>query len=164
MTTTTSTNPAVQAIIEGTAPHQARLAAASGMLPLTQSDLLEVLLALRQSTDAEIAAAASATLAEQDSHDLLTAARSDETPATVLDYLATLSNAACQIHEALILNNKVSDQAIARLAAATSDVSLLDLIATNQQRLVRFPQIIDEILSNSDRSREAERRAAETRL
>ena len=77
MTTTTSTNPAVQAIIEGTAPHQARLAAASGMLPLTQSDLLEVLVALRQSTDAEIAAAASATLAEQDSQDLLTAARSD---------------------------------------------------------------------------------------
>ncbi|HYR45026.1 MAG TPA: hypothetical protein VER98_18490, partial [Terriglobia bacterium] len=163
MTTTTSTNPAVQAIIEGTAPHQARLAAASGLLPLTQSDLLEVLVALRQSADAEIAAAASATLDEQDSQDLLAAARSDGTPVPVLDYLATLSSAARKIHEALILNDKTSDQTIAGLAASTSDVSLLDLIATNQQRLVRFPQIIDAILSNPDRSPEAERRARETR-
>lgn len=163
MTTTTSTNPAVQAIIEGTAPHQARLAAASGLLPLTQSDLLEVLVALRQSADAEIAAAASATLDEQDSQDLLAAARSDGTPVPVLDYLATLSSAAPKTHEALILNNKTSDQTIAGLAASTSDVSLLDLIATNQQRLVRFPKIIDAILSNPDRSPEAERRARETR-
>ena len=163
MTTNTSTNPAVQAIIEGAAPHQARLAAASGLLPLPQSDLLEVLVVLRQSDDSEIAEAARTTLQDQDSEDLLTAARSEETPVAVLDYLATLLRDARQIHEALILNNKTSDQSIAGLAASTSDGSLLDLIATNQQRLVRFPQIIDAILSNSDRSQEAERRARETR-
>jgi len=49
------------------------------------------------------------------------------------------------------------------LASSTSDSSLLDLIAANQQRLVRFPKIIDAILANSDRSGEAERRARETR-
>ena len=49
------------------------------------------------------------------------------------------------------------------MAAATSDGSLLDLIAINQQRLVRFPKIIDAILANSDRSPEAERRARETK-
>jgi len=51
----TSTNPAVHAIINGTAPQAARLAAASGMLPLPQNDLLEVLVALAVSQDAEIA-------------------------------------------------------------------------------------------------------------
>jgi len=163
MTTTTSTNPAVQAIIEGAAPHQARLAAASGLLPLPQSDLLEVLVALRQSEDSEIATAAKATLDSQDSEDLLTAAKSDETSVAVLDYLATLSQNSRQIHEAVILNNKTSDQAIAGLAASNSDGSLLELIATNQQRLVRFPKIIDAILANSDRSQEAERRARETK-
>ena len=163
MTTTTSTNPAVQAIIGGAAPHQARLAAASGLLPLPQSDLLEVLVALRQSEDLEIATAAKATLDSQDSEDLLTAAQSDETSVAVLDYLATLSQNSRQIHEAVILNNKTSDQAIAGLAASSSDGSLLELIATNQQRLVRFPKIIDAILANSDRSQEAERRARETK-
>ncbi len=162
MTTTTSTNPAVQAIIAGTAPHQARLAAASGLLPLPQSDLLELLVALRQSDDAEIATAAKETLDEQDAEDLLTAARSDETSVAVLDYLATLSQKP-KIHEAVILNNKTSDQAVADLASSTSDGALLELIANNQQRLVRFPKIIDAILTNSDRTQEAERRARETK-
>lgn len=163
MTTTTSTNPAVQAIIGGTAPHQAKLAAASGLLPLPQSDLLEVLVALRESEDREIAAAAKETLEEQDPQDLLSAAQSEETPDAVLDYLATRTKDARQIPEALILNSKTSDQAIAGLAAKTSDGSLLDLIALNQQRLIRFPKIIDAILANSDRTQEAERRARETR-
>jgi hypothetical protein len=163
MTTTSSTNPAVQAIIEGAAPHQARLAAASGLLPLPQSDLLEVLVALRQSEDLEIAAAAKATLDNQDPEDLLGAARSDETSVAVLDYLATHSQNSRQIQEAVIFNNKTSDQAIAGLAADTSDGSLLDLITINQQRLIRFPKIIDAILANSDRSAEAERRARETK-
>lgn len=163
MVTTTSTNPAVQAIIGGTAPQQARLAAASGLLPLPQSDLLEVLVALRNSEDSEIAAAAKDTLESQDAGDLLTAAKSSETPTAVLDYLATLSGAAREIHEAVALNNKSSDETIASLASTTSDGSLLDLIAINQQRLVRFPKIIEAILSNSDRSAEAERRARETK-
>ena len=163
MTTTTSTNPAVQAIIGGAAPHQARLAAASGLLPLPQSDLLEVLVALRQSEDSEIAEAAKATLDSQESVDLLDAARNEETAPAVLDYLATLSKDSRQIHEALILNKKTSDQAIATLASSSPESSLLDLIANNQQRLVRFPQIIDAILANSDRSPEAERRARETK-
>jgi regulator of extracellular matrix RemA (YlzA/DUF370 family) len=163
MSSTTSTNPAVLAIIGGTAPHQARLAAASGLLPLPQADLLEVLVALRQSENAEIAEAARTTLESQDTEELLSAARSDETPAVVLDYLATYSKSTRPIQEAVALNNQTSDQAVASLAASTSDGSLLDLIATNQQRLVRFPKIIEAILANSDRTPEAERRALETR-
>jgi len=59
------------------------------------------------------------------------------------------------IHEAVILNNKTPDEAVANLASSTSDSSLLDLIAANQQRLVRFPEIIEAILANSDRSGDA---------
>ena len=163
MSSTTSTNPAVQAIIEGTAPHQARLAAASGFLPLPQADLLEVLVALRGAEDSEIAAAAEETLDSQAADDLLSAARNSETSPAVLDYLATFSKHDREIHEAIILNNRTPDEVIAGMAATTSDSSLLDLIVTNQQRLVRFPKIIDAILANSDRSGEAERRARETR-
>lgn len=163
MTITTSTNPAVQAIIGGTAPHQARLAAASGLLPLPQSDLLEVLVALRQSDEVEISEAAKATLEAQDAGDLLDAARSEETSVAVLNYLAVFSKDSRQIQEAVALNNKTSDQAVAGMAASTSDGSLLDLIANNQQRLIRFPKTIDAILANSDRTPEAERRARETK-
>jgi len=163
MSITTSTNPAVRAILDGTAPPQARLAAASGLLPLPQADLLEVLVSLRQSEEAEIADAASETLNSQDMEDLLAAAKSDETPTAVLDYLATLSSATRNIQEAAILNSKTSDEAVANFASTTSDSAMLEMIAINQQRLVRFPKIIDAILANTARSAEAERRARETK-
>lgn len=158
-----SQNPAVRAILDGTAPPQARMAAASGMLPLPQSDLLEVLVNLRQEDDPQIVEAATETLAEQDTKDLLAAATNDETSPTVLDYLATLSGEHKQIHEAVVLNRKTSDRAIANLAAVTQEGSLLELISLNQQRLVRFPAIIDAILKNDGRSTEASRRARETK-
>jgi regulator of extracellular matrix RemA (YlzA/DUF370 family) len=95
--------------------------------------------------------------------DLLAAAKSDETPTAVLDYLATLSSATRNIQEAAILNSKTSDEAVANFASTTSDSAMLEMIAINQQRLVRFPKIIDAILANTARSAEAERRARETK-
>jgi len=118
---------------------------------------------LRQSDNAEIAEAANDTLTSQDSDDLLTAAKGNETSIAVLDYLARFAQGTREIHEAVILNNKTPDEAIAELASSSPDGSLLDLIAMNQQRLVRFPKIIDAILGNSDRSADADRRARETR-
>ncbi|HVQ37826.1 MAG TPA: hypothetical protein VMS31_09845 [Pyrinomonadaceae bacterium] len=162
MSSITSTNPTVRAILDGTAPPQARVAAANGLLPLPQADLLEMLVGLRHWDEPAIAEAATETLAGHDPGDLLAAAKSDETPPTVLDYLATLSDAQ-QIHEAVILNNRTSDEAIAGLASSSPITALLEMIAVNQQRLVRFPAIIDAILRNPARSPEAERRARETR-
>ena len=162
MTITTSTNPAVQAIVNGTAPHPARLAAASGLLPLPQSDLLEVLVALRQSQDPEIAQAATSTLESQEHTDLLAAAKDTDTAASVLEYFASASLTR-EVHEAVIQNTNTSDEALALLARSTTDSSMVELIALNQQRLVRTPAIIDAILENPARSAEAERRARETR-
>ena len=158
-----SANPVVQAILGGTAPQPARLAAARGLLPLPQSDLLVVLVALRESDDPEIAGAAAETLQAERPEDLLIAAKAEDTAPTVLSYLATLTGGARNIHEAAILNSKTPDPALATFASSTEDASLLELIAINQQRLVRSPDIIEAILGNPARSPEAERRARETR-
>lgn len=162
MSTTTSTNPVVQAIVGGSAPQPARLAAASGLLPLAQADLLEVLVALRESDDAEIAEAATSTLASQEQEDLLTAAKASDTSAAVLGFLGTVAGNR-DVHEAVIQNTNTPDAAIAKIAGIITDESLLELIAINQQRLVRTPAIIDAILENPARSVEAERRARETK-
>jgi hypothetical protein len=76
--TTKSSNPVVEAILTGKAPQPARLAAARGLLPLAQPELLEVLVALSLTTDIEIATAARETLEEQQETDLLNAARSEK--------------------------------------------------------------------------------------
>src|SRR6266542_152145 len=162
MSVSTSSNPVVQAILNGTAPPRARLAAARGLLPLPQADLLEVLVGLRDSDDAETAEAAASTLESQEKEDLLTAAAAADTSAAVLGFIGSMK-ATRDVHEAVILNASTPDEAIERLAGSVAEGSLLELIALNQQRLVRSPAIIEAILHNAARSPEAERRARETR-
>src|SRR5829696_3439474 len=159
----TSTNPVVQAIVSGKAPQPARLAAARGLLPLPQNDLLEVLVALTTSDDAQIASAATETLKAESSEIFLSAASDQETAPNVLAYLATRADGTPQLYEATILNTRTPDNALAKLAATTPHGALLELITVNQQRLVRSPEIIDAILGNPACSAEAERRARETR-
>jgi hypothetical protein len=160
---TTSTNPIVQAVIAGTAPPQARLMAARGLLPLAQSDLLEVLVALSADANEEIAQAAGQTLAAQESAALAEAAAAADTPPAVLAYLARSPQSGRAVHEAVTLNHNTPDAAVAALAATTSDGPLLELITINQQRLIRAPAIIDAVLANPARTHEAERRAREVR-
>jgi hypothetical protein len=133
------------------------------LLPLPQTDLFEVLVALRQSDDAALAAAAEETLQSQTPDDILILAKASDTAPLVLDYLATVAGAERPLQEAIVLNNQTPDRAVANVASSTTDPAILELIAVNQQRLVRFPEIINAILANSARSPEAERRAQETR-
>jgi hypothetical protein len=159
----TSNNPMVLSIIAGKAPRPARMAAARGLLPLPQHDLLEALVALRASDDAEIASAAAATLDAQEAEMLLTIATARDAPPAVLGFLAARPEAGRDIHEAVTLNSSTPDEAIALLAAHTTEGSLLELITINQQRLIRAPAIIDAVLGNPARTAEAERRVRETR-
>ena len=59
------------------------------MLPLQQHELLEILVALADSNDAEIANAAKETLKAETPEDLQNAATAEDTPPSVLGYLAT---------------------------------------------------------------------------
>src|SRR5919107_1420482 len=100
----TSTNPIVQAIIAGRAPQPACMAAARGLLPLPQADLLEALVALRMSDNAEVAQAAAATLDAQERDALLAVAKESATSPAVLGYLAARPTSEREIQEAVTLN------------------------------------------------------------
>ena len=139
------------------------MAAARGLLPLHEADLLEVLVFLSGAADAELARAARTTLEVQEPNDLLNVAHSNEASPAVLGYLAALASASPKIHEAVAVNKNTPDQAIALLAQISSNGALLESITLNQQRLIRAPAIIDAILLNPARTGEADRRARETR-
>lgn len=160
-TETKSANPIVQAIVSGRAPRQARLAAARGLLPLPQDELIEVLVALAAGEEADIASAAEETLGEQTPDALASVASSVETAPSVLNYLAARPNSPRETQEALALNAQTPDEAVAALAGVTGDGSVLELISINQQRLIRAPAIIEALLANPARTGEAERRARE---
>jgi hypothetical protein len=159
----TSKNPVVQAVVSGSAPPQARMAAARGLLPLAQEELLELLVALRADADADVARAADETLSTQEPTALSAAASAPATPAPVLAYLATRADLGRAAQEAVALNISTPDEAIVELARATGEGAVLEVISINQQRLIRAPQIIDAVLSNPARTPDSERRVRETR-
>ena len=158
-----SENPVVKAVIEGTAPRPAQLAAARGILPLPQLDLLEVLVAFASSDDGELSGHARQTIRTQDTETLNVLVRSEEIPVPILSYLATVGELPKKIHESIISNAKTPVTTIIRFAGETKSPELLDAISLNQQLLIQTPAVIEAILKNPNRTSEAERRAAETK-
>jgi len=156
-----STNPVVKAVVSGTAPRPAQLAAARGILPLPQTDLLEILVALAGNTDAELAENARNTLALQDADELESVVKSADLAPPVLAYFAERDDQPKQIHEAILANPKTPNAAIISFARRTASGELLEILSLNQQLLIAAPQIIDAIISNPYRTSEAERRASE---
>ena len=159
-----SANPTVKAIISGSAPRPAQLAAARGILPLSQTDLLEVLVALGgDDADAEMAAAANETLAAQNVEEIEASVKSADIAPSVLDFFAARADLPREVHEAILINPKTPDSSIVKFARETASGELLELISLNQQLLIKTPAIIDAIVANPYRTAAAERHAAEVR-
>lgn len=158
-----SQSPAVKAVIEGTAPMPAKLAAARGILPLAQNDLLEVLIALATGTDAELAKNARETLNSQDISELPSILQSKDVAPRVLDFFAGQQNLPNEAYEAILQNPKTPEPSLVKFARTSKSGEMLELLSLNQQLLIQNPTIIDAIIANPYRTAEAERRAAETK-
>ena len=158
-----STNPTVKAIISGTAPRPAQLAAARGILPLPQSDLLEILVSLADGGDAELAENSRQTLASQNTEELESNIKSGQLAPNVLSYFALQENLSNPLYEAILTSPKTPHSAIVKFARNSREGDLIELISLNQQLLIQNPAIIDAIIANPFRTAEAERRAAETK-
>lgn len=138
------------------------MAAAKGVLPLPPNDLLEALAHLAKDSDAELAQTARETFAAQEN--LLAAVDAEEVAPTVLGYIAENPAFSTEIYTAVVVNAKTPDAAIVKFATATTNGSLLELVAFNEQRLIRTPAILDAILANPARTSDVERRAREIKL
>jgi hypothetical protein len=156
-------NPAVTSLLNGTAPQQVRVAAARGILPLPQDDLLEVLVSIADGDDTELSKTASGTIAAQDASAIESLVRSNAVSPAVLSHLikrAALPNA---LYEAVVTNASTPADSIIEFARKTSAGAVLEFIALNQQLLIQTPALIDAIVSNPHRTFEAERRVLETK-
>lgn len=158
-----SQNPVVKAVIEGTAPRPARLAAARGILPLPGHEMLEILVAFSAADDPELAEQAVATLKSQEVSMLASAGASSDTAASVLAHLASDHSLPRQVHESVLANANTPSAAIIDFARNSSSGELLERLASNQQLLIRTPSLIEALMANPAGSAEAQRRAAETK-
>lgn len=133
------------------------------MLPLSNEESLEVLVVLIADENQEVRSAATATMGTLNPETFSQLASQSGTPTDVLGFLCLWPRAPRELVEAIIFNPSTPDGALAQLAARSPDSKIIEAISLKQQSLIRSPEIIDAILTNSARSSEAERRAREVR-
>jgi hypothetical protein len=139
------------------------MAAARGMLPLSNDEMLEVLVTLVSDDSEEVRAVASATLGTLDPHSFTALAADSAASPELLGFFCVWERAPRELLEAVVFNRATPDLALAQLASLSQDPGIIEAISLKQQSLIRAPQIIEAILANPARTAEAERRAREVR-
>jgi hypothetical protein len=126
-----------------------KMMAARGMAPLSNPiDLLSVLYQLCNDRDQNIGGSAresAKTLPQNILEGALADARLDP---RVIDYFVFKADCKEALVEIVVLNQRTADETIARLASRANQKQV-DLIATNEQRILRHPDIIAALYKNT---------------
>ncbi len=133
--------------------------AAKGLVPLGPSDLVTVLYQLAHDPDPGVLAAANekcGTLPDT----ILEGALGGELDQRVLDFYADRFRTREKILEILVLNTSIADETVARMAKRSSE-NISEVIATNEQRLLNHPKIIENLYSNKNARMSTVNRAIE---
>ncbi len=124
-----------------------RQMAARGVAPgVKPGEALTVLALLAESTDEGLATTARATL-EKLPAPLLNGALAGDLPPGVLALLATRYARNAVVMEKLLAHSAMPPEAVAD-AAAVADETVAELIATNEQRLLAHPAIVEKLYMN----------------
>lgn len=141
-------SPAIQRATAGTTPVPARVAAAKGMLPMGPAELCMALYQLALDVDGNVRKAAIQTATELPDNifENAFAARLDP---RVFDFFAQHLAPRPALIEKILLNQSTAPETVAAIAS-TANESLCELIAVNEERLLRHPAIIEALYLNRD--------------
>jgi hypothetical protein len=128
------------------APVDARRLAARGALPLPALELATVLFALMHDADAQVKSTARESLEGLPPQILAGVVTGDAHPA-LLSHLAHARRDDAELLEMLALNPAASDETIAFLAGLPHR-RVVEIVANNQQRILRCPGIVDALGAN----------------
>lgn len=128
------------------APAPAKMLAAKGLVPVKGDDLVTLLVQLAADPDPQVAGTARVTLAELPEAVLAGACRAALHPA-ILDGLLEHVGDRQLLLEELAANRATPDETVARIAR-TCDERTAERIATDQERLLGAPAIIEALYKN----------------
>lgn len=154
-------NPLTQKIIKGNAPENIVNFASQGLLPIPSYEIIEiaVFLIINESTYKENAIKTLLKFKPNDLAEILK--RADLLP-EAYDYFADVKKFNKQIIQTLLYNRAAPNSVFEKVAETASE-DLLEIIVTNQVRLLNDPPIIDKLLRNSNLSSDQRRRLTEFR-
>jgi hypothetical protein len=137
----------VRKVLDPASPAPMRQMAAKGIVPgLKPGDALTVVALLSESADEAIASAARATLDKLPAP-LLNGALAGDLPPGVLALLAPRYATNAAVMEKVLAHPAIPPEAVAEVAGAASE-AVSELVATNEQRLLAHPAIIEKLYMN----------------
>jgi len=127
-------------------PTGLKMLAIKGTVPLKPVEYLIFLYQMQFDGNEELRSLAEKAFAELPPKILIPAV-SQNLPPEVFQKIATVHRSNNTVIEKLITNNAVSDETI-EMIAGYADEKMLDIIARNQVRILRYPKIIKAIVEN----------------
>jgi hypothetical protein len=124
-----------------------KMMAARGLMPLSPADQLAVLYQLSLDDNAAVAQAAKNTAAGLPEKLLVGTLVDPRVDPRILDFFGLLALGKHTVTDAVILNPGVDDETLAAIAGR-GNAHDVDLIAQNEQRILRFPEIIAAMYLN----------------
>jgi len=138
----------LQKHVESDAPEKMKVMAAQGMVPAPPEQTVRLLYQLHFEESSTIREAIDSAVDEIPENPLLGAIE-DEDREGVLDWIADVRGDTQSVVEELLRNEATPDQSVARLAGE-ADAETCEVIATNEVRILRSPQIIERLYQNPD--------------
>jgi hypothetical protein len=138
--------------IDASMPREMRLMAAQGLIPVPSKDLVLVLYGLTLGEDKEVSKEAEKSLKSIPEGVAASVLDDESTPSELLGYMARNTDSESQLQR-IILNYSTDDDTIAYLAEGLHNQSLLDLIANNQERILRSEGLVEALSKNPAISR-----------
>ena len=128
-------------------PGPGRMMASKGMMPLPPADQVAVLYQLHLDADAMIAGSSRATASGLPEKLLAGTLADTNLDPRILHFFGERSVDKATVFDAIALNPSVADATLAMLAAK-GDARGVDQVAQNEQRLLRYPEIIAAMYMN----------------
>lgn len=153
-------HPLVEKILSGTAPAAIRLTAARGALPLPLQDLVYAQICLLHDEAAEVVQAATESLAKLSSDALLPILRDPACEPVLVDHFVRSGRLAGDGLEAAIAHPAIMDATL-ESAAASGTEEALNLIVTNEVRIIKNPRLLEILRGNPNLSADNRRRLQE---
>jgi hypothetical protein len=152
-------SPLVNQFKRGGISRDVRLTAASGALPLTTFDQVELLFLLTRDKDEGVAEKASASLIALPPSELVSVLKDPSVPA---DALAVFGEHATEeeVQQAIVRNPTTPDETVCKMVPRLSEANL-EFIVVNQTRLLRHTVIIDALEANENLGADQLRRVRE---
>ena len=144
-----SDNPILEAVKAGNAPKMVKLAAAKGALPLPADAMLELQAILAGDTDTQVQQAARGSLQGYQDADVIAVLEHKDVAPSLLHFCAGFYNSRVHVLEKIVTNPATENRTFV-LVAPVLPRELIDLVITNQVRLIEAPEILYGLRQNGN--------------